>query len=51
MVCVTLGMTDVQATQLKATLREQGRAFDTPAEVNAFAAAHDWPNWKPLATD
>jgi hypothetical protein len=29
-------------------IRGLGRAFDTAAEVNAYAAAHRWPNWKPL---
>jgi hypothetical protein len=30
-------------------LRAHGRAFATPTEANAFAVAHHWPNWMPLA--
>jgi len=28
-------------------VRGRGRAFDTWAEVNAYAANHGWPNWTP----
>ena len=33
----------------KEHVRSLGREFDTATEVNAYAAAHHWPNWKPLA--
>jgi hypothetical protein len=45
-VCATLGTTSDWEREY---IRSLGRAFDTPAEVNAYAAAHHWPNWKPLS--
>lgn len=47
MVFCSLGMTEEAYAARAEFIRSRGRAFDTWAEVDAHAAAHGWPNWKP----